>query len=96
MYGNTQQGAGSANLSDQVIATDFLLNAKTGVKNYATAITETSSPEVRNVLKRQLNDAINMHERISSYMINRGYYNVNSLQEQIKADLQMTNSVMSL
>jgi similar to spore coat protein len=96
MYGNTQQGAGSAILTDQVIATDFLLNAKAGVKNYATAITETSSPEVRNVLKRQLNDAINMHERIASYMINRGYYHVNNLQDQIKADLQMTSSVMSL
>jgi similar to spore coat protein len=60
------------------------------------ALTETASPEVRNILKKQLGDAINMHERIASYMINRGFYNAGNLQAQIQADIQASNTVMSL
>ncbi|TWL68903.1 hypothetical protein CHCC14810_0740 [Bacillus licheniformis] len=47
-----QNMTGMGAMTEQVIATDFLISAKTGVKNIATAITETSSPEVRETLKQ--------------------------------------------
>ena len=48
-------------LDDLAIATDLLLSAKNGVRTYAVALTETATPEVRKVLKKQLDKAIELH-----------------------------------
>lgn len=62
---------GMGGMTDQVIATDFLISAKEGVRNYAVAITETATPELKAVLRAQLNDAIATHDKITAYMIAR-------------------------
>ena len=59
---------GTAAMTDQVIAADLLISAKSGVRNYAIALTETASSEVRTVLRRHLEDAIRTHEQVSNYM----------------------------
>ncbi len=41
---------GMNGMTDQVIASDLLIAAKSGIKNYALALTESTSSEVRNVL----------------------------------------------
>ncbi|MCM0647806.1 spore coat protein [Clostridium swellfunianum] len=87
---------GMDKLSDQVIATDFLISAKAGIQNYAVAITETTSDEIRETLKRQLNDTIDAHEAITNYMIKRGFYNAYDLHEQYKVDMQVTETALSL
>ncbi|MCT8978461.1 spore coat protein [Clostridium sp. CX1] len=87
---------GMDKMSDQVIATDFLIAAKSGIKNYSVALSETASPEVRNVLRRQLDDAINMHERITNYMMDNGYYHAYNPQEQFKVDMKVTDTALSL
>jgi len=87
---------GMGDMTEQVIATDFLLAAKSGVKNYAAAISETATPEVREVLRRQLSDAIETHERISNYMIDKGYYNVYDPHQQLMVDLDSVETVMKL
>jgi similar to spore coat protein len=38
-----QNMIGMGGMSDQIIATDFLISAKEGVRNYAVAITETAN-----------------------------------------------------
>ena len=83
-------------MTDQVIATDCLLSAKTGIKSYAVALAESATPEVREALKRQLNTAIDTHEQISNYMISKGYYHPDSIQEQLTVDLQATNTALNL
>ncbi len=83
-------------LSDQVIATDFLISAKSGVQNYAIALTETTSSEVRSELRKQLNDAIIAHETISNYMIKKGYYNAYDMSAQLDVALQVTDSALKL
>jgi similar to spore coat protein len=37
-------------MTDQVIATDFLISAKSGVRNYASAITKVATPELKAAL----------------------------------------------
>jgi len=91
-----QNMTGMGAMTDQVIATDFLLAAKTGVKNLALAITETSTPEVRVTLKQYLNDAIETHEQISKYMIDKGYYHPNNLSEQLNVDLTAAQAALNL
>ena len=87
---------GMDKMSDQVIATDFLISAKSAVRNYSIALTETTSQEVRTVLRKQLNDAIATHETISNYMMKKGYYNAYDLQEQYKVDMQTTETALKL
>lgn len=75
-------------MSDQVIATDLLISAKTGVRNYSIALTETATPEVRMILRNQLRETIGMLEEITAYMIGNGWYHPYNAREQIQLDLK--------
>ncbi len=79
---------GMGALTDQVIASDLLISAKSGVRNYAMALTEAGTPEIKAMLTRQLEDAIDLHERISTYMIERGWYRPWNMKEQFQLDIQ--------
>jgi similar to spore coat protein len=75
-------------MTDQVIAMDFLIAAKSGVRNYAMAVTEAVTPEIKATLTKQLEEAIDMHERISMYMMENGWYHPWNVKEQFQFDLQ--------
>lgn len=94
--GLLQNIAGMGDMTEQVIATDFLISCKAGVRNYANAISETTSPEVREVLRRHLNTAIESHEKITKYMIKKGYYHVANPQEQIRIDFKAADTVLNI
>lgn len=83
-------------LSDQIIATDFMNAAKTGIKTYAAALAETTSPEVRKTLKKQLDDAIKTHEEITDLMINKGWYHAKNIEQQIRMDVQNAQKVLTM
>lgn len=87
---------GMDKMSDEVIAYDFLTATKSGVKNYAKALTEAATPEVRNLLKRQLYESIAAYEAISSYMIKKGYYHAYKPIEQFDADLKASDKALNL
>ncbi|PEI56207.1 spore coat protein [Priestia aryabhattai] len=59
-------------LSDQVVAMDLLIAAKSGVRNYAMAVTEAGTPEIKEMLTHHLVEALDMHEQISVYMVEKG------------------------
>jgi similar to spore coat protein len=95
--GNILQSlAGMADMTEQVIATDLLISAKAAVRNYAVAISETATPEVRSVLRRHLDVAIGMHERIARYMMKKGYYHVKDPEEQIKIDMKAADTAVNI
>ncbi|MBV6713560.1 spore coat protein [Paenibacillus chitinolyticus] len=83
-------------MTDQVIAQDFLISAKSGIQNYAVAITETSTPEVKAVLHKHLREAVQTHERITNYMIEQGYYHPYDPVEQIKLDRQNVQATLNI
>jgi similar to spore coat protein len=87
---------GMGGMTDQVIATDFLISAKAGVRNYAVAITEAGTPELKAALREQLNTAIATHEKITNYMISRGFYHPHDLGEQLQVDLTITDTALKL
>ena len=74
-------------LNDQIIASGLLLDAKTAVRNYAYAITEAASPQVRNVLKNHLSEAIEFHEQVSGYMVRQGLYYPFNMKKQVETDI---------
>ncbi|RFU67296.1 spore coat protein [Peribacillus saganii] len=83
-------------LSDQVVAMDLLISAKSGVRNYAMAVTESGTPEVKEILTRHLVEALDMHEQISSYMVEKGWYHAWDTNEQINLDLNNINTALNL
>jgi similar to spore coat protein len=96
MAGIIQNMAGMADMTEQIIATDLLISSKNAIKNYAAAITETTTPEVTSILRRQLDDAFDTHEKISSYMMNKGYYNAFEPQAQMSIDRQASEKILNM
>lgn len=96
MTGFLQDLAGLSGMTDQVVAMDFLLAAKSGVRNYAMALTEAGSPEIKAILTKHLDEAIDMHEKISQYMIERGWYDPWDVEEQRKLDQQNIQTALNL
>jgi similar to spore coat protein len=74
-------------LTDQIMATDLLNSAKTSVKNYAISLTESTTEEIRTLLKEQLDVAILAHEKISKYMINKDWYKPYDTMQQLQLDM---------
>ncbi|WFA08750.1 spore coat protein [Tissierella sp. Yu-01] len=87
---------GLSSMSNQVIATDMLIATKSSVRNYALALTETTSPDIRAVLRRHLNDAIETHGKMTTYMVDNEYYLPNDLSEQIQLDLETADTALNL
>lgn len=83
-------------LTDDVIAMDLLINAKSGVRNYAMAVTECATPEVQSVLAKQLEEAIDFHEMILAYTMKRGLYHPYEVNEQIGLDLQHIRTAQNI
>jgi similar to spore coat protein len=91
-----QNMVGMGGMTDQVIATDFLMSTKAGVRNYTIAITESATPELRSALREQLRAAIQTHENITNYMIAKGYYHPHELKEQLQVDLTASSTALNI
>ncbi|MEM4996870.1 spore coat protein [Priestia sp. SB1] len=83
-------------LSDQVVAMDLLIAAKSGVRNYAMTVTEAGTPEIKEMLTHHLVEALDMHEQISAYMVEKGWYHVWDTNEQISLDLNNIDTALNL
>jgi similar to spore coat protein len=91
-----QNMAGMGGMTEQVIATDFLISAKSGIRNIAFAITEVATPELRAALREQLRAAVETHEGITNYMISKGYYHPSNIGEQVLVDLDTAKTATEL
>lgn len=87
---------GMGGMTDQVIATDFLISSKATLRNYAVAITEVGTPKLRSTLKEQLRDAVNSHEKITNYMIANGFYHPHELKDQLNVDFTASDTAIGL
>lgn len=83
-------------IDDLAIASDLLITAKAGVRNLAVAITETATPSVKKLLRRELDNAIDLHDKIAQYMIKNEMYNAYDLDEQMQHDLEKADIALKL
>ncbi|SEI14280.1 spore coat protein F [Halobacillus karajensis] len=74
---------------------DLLALFKTGIRNYAIAISETATPSLRNVLQQHLNRTIQMHADVYSFMYQRGYYPSYNLTELLENDQDLAKQALS-
>ncbi|OMP66142.1 spore coat protein [Domibacillus epiphyticus] len=86
MNGLLKNITGMKGMTDEAIATDLLIAAKSGVKFTAFALTEAATPELRTVLREQLMAAITTHDNLSKYMMAKGFYHPYNFDEQIQVD----------
>lgn len=83
-------------LSDQSVAMDLLIAAKSGVRNYAMAVTEAGTPEIREMLTQHLDEAIELHEQVFGYIVEKGWYHAWDTNEQIHLNLTNMKTALDL
>ncbi|RIW37393.1 spore coat protein [Bacillus salacetis] len=82
-------------LADTTFALDFLVRTKEAVRNTAVALSETITPELRAVLRKQLFQSIALHQEISELMVKKKWFHPHDLSEQYKLDqLSAKNTLM--
>ncbi|WP_010271939.1 spore coat protein [Paenibacillus senegalensis] len=74
----------------------LLIFTKTAVRNYAIAITETATPSLRELLQKQLNQAIQLHADIYYFMYSRGLYPSYNLNQLLQNDQQIAKQALQL
>jgi spore coat protein CotF len=95
-YLEVRNSEGMPKLVDTMMSTAFLLNTKNSVRNCAIALTEAASPEVRTVLRNELNSALRMHEAIYTMMINKGWFHPMNLDKQFQMDLESSTTASQI
>lgn len=70
--------------------------AKTAVRSYAIAITETATPVLRKVLAKQLMDAIQWHGKVFYFMFNRGFYPSYDLNQLLQTDVMNATKALEM
>lgn len=70
--------------------------AKTCVRNYAAAITEAATPNVREIFQRHLLKCIDLHGKVFYYMLEHGYYPAYDLQELLANDIKNARKALSM
>ncbi|QGQ98106.1 spore coat protein [Paenibacillus psychroresistens] len=83
-------------LTDQIMAVDLLNSAKTAVKMCAAALTESTTEEIRSLLKDQLKVAICAHENISKFMIEKCWYKPFDINEQLQLDMDNAKDALAI
>ncbi|MFC0213129.1 spore coat protein [Paenibacillus chartarius] len=81
-------------MDDRFYALELLLTAKTGIRDTAVAISETSTPSVRDVLLRQFEEEAQAHQTVFLYTLSRGLTPSYSPEQLIRNDFE--NAYMAL
>jgi spore coat protein F len=77
-------------------AGDLLALAKTSVRNYSIAVTETATPILRGVLTKQLLGAIELHGSVYQYMYDRNLYPSYNLNQLLQNDINLVQKALAM
>jgi similar to spore coat protein len=82
-------------LTDQVMAFDLLISAKTGVGMLSRALTEAATPDVRIMLKRHLEQAADYAEQVAR-ISRQGLGQAGDLKDQLTVDALKAQETLEL
>lgn len=92
---NNQSNNDSGSLSDKDLVLDMLTGSKFSIEVLAKTITETTNPQLRQMLASQLNMNINEHFRLSDMAISKQWYNAYATpQQQIQEDVKEAENLV--
>ncbi len=95
-YLEVRNSEGMPKLVDTTVSMAFLLSAKNNVRGCAIALAEAATPEVRTVLKLELDQAIRMHEAVSTLMVKKGWFYPTNLEKQFQMDLESSETAVDI
>lgn len=93
-YLDPKYAEGMPKMADASFAIDFLLSIKTGIRNYAVALTETASPDLRITLYKQMEEAMDLHSEVSELMISKGWLYPHDLGKQVELDIKSADMAL--
>ncbi|KGK92084.1 coat protein F [Desulfosporosinus sp. HMP52] len=83
------QDSDTTKMTEKDIAIDMLKDSKFILNSMSMAITETTNPQLREILKKQLNSAIQNHFRLVDLSVQNNWYLPRSTPiEQVKQDYE--------
>jgi spore coat protein F len=82
--------------AEVALSADLLGITKSGIRNYAIAISETATPQLRDVLTKQLVAMISLHGKVFNYMLERDIYPAYHLDKLLANDLVYAKHALSL
>jgi similar to spore coat protein len=80
-------------MNDQLIACDMLSGVKANIKCMAAALTETATPDVHQTLERHLQKALQFHQQLTQFMMQKGWYQPYDVDQMIQADFQQSEQL---
>lgn len=83
-----QDVAGADLMTEKDIVTEVMLTTKAALNKYALTLGETTTPRVRGVLRKHLEEILDTHARITDYALEKGYYHPFQPSDQLKDDLK--------
>lgn len=83
------------NAKHSIYVGDLLALFKSGIKNYAIALSETATPSLREVLKKQFSSTVDMHAKIFTYMKKEDLYPAYDLEKLLTNDTQLAKKALS-
>ncbi|EKQ55579.1 MULTISPECIES: spore coat protein [unclassified Clostridium] len=87
-------GNDDSSLSDKDIALDMVKDSKFAVTSLSAAAAEAVNPELREMLRGQLDKAVTEHFELSDIVINKGWYPAQDQpMEQLKNEYENSQSL---
>ncbi len=83
-------------LVDSTIAMSFLINAKSGIRNCAIALTEVANIETRAEITNMLSRAIDLHTEITDLMIKKGWFHPYEPHRQFDLDKVSSDTALRI
>ena len=91
-----QDVAGVDFMTEKDIVTELLLTAKNALNRYCMAIGEITNPELRETLKKHINQLIDSQSQLLNYAVEKGYYRPFNPTEKYKDDLKKAYTALDL
>ncbi|WP_018924587.1 spore coat protein [Salsuginibacillus kocurii] len=72
--------------TDITLGVEFLIRTKESVRNTAIALTECTSRDARILLRKQLQQSLMLHDKVTQLLIEKKWFHPYDLPEQYKLD----------
>ncbi|HEX9060996.1 MAG TPA: spore coat protein [Clostridia bacterium] len=95
-YLEIENSDGMPGFVDSTIALNFLISVKSGIINFALALTEIVDPQAREEIRKMLDAQINLHAEISELMMNKGWFHPYQVTEQFKLDKMSAKAALQI
>ncbi|UWG96348.1 spore coat protein [Dehalobacter sp. DCM] len=83
-------------MTERDIVTELLMGSKNEINKFSTVISESTTPKVRDMLRKQLQDVLDSHARIMDYAIEKAYYHPFDPSRELKEDLKQAYTALDL